>query len=370
MEITKTDIKKIKELANNPHIYNKLIKSTAPTITGYNSIKESLILSLIMGVQKQSGEYQFNAGINLLIIGSKHSGKDFFKEFLKKFGIKNKFEIINNIREENQEEIIVRLKNNKKSVIAFTEFKDDIPDRYNPMEDNISLPYSLLNCFDLIFPIENRDDDKLRANVADTLLNLNMSKNTNNNDIIDSTLLKKFIVYTNIASKPKLTEESNKVIKDYFTNTDISEYTGYFDMSYLVVESLIRLAEASAKIRLKETVDKEDAEKAVRLYTECLCEMGVIIEIDETDIYKTDIDIIKSSPSTLNIRDRDVIQYIMDEIKLLEEEYVGDAPLNVLISNLDEKYNIPEDKVKQFLKILVKKGVIYQPITGYYRRIL
>ena len=56
-----------------------------------------------------------------------------------------------------------------------------------------------------------------------------------------------------------------------------------------------------------------------------------------------------------------------EEIKLLEEEFAGDAPLNVLISNMSEKYGVSEDKTEQIVRNLVQKGVIYQPTTGYFR---
>ena len=67
--------------------------------------------------------------------------------------------------------------------------------------------------------------------------------------------------------------------------------------------------------------------------------------------------------------DRDKIQRVTEEIALLEEEYAGNAPLNVLISNMNEKYGISEDKVESIVRNLRQKGVIYEPNTGYFRRV-
>ena len=67
--------------------------------------------------------------------------------------------------------------------------------------------------------------------------------------------------------------------------------------------------------------------------------------------------------------DRDKIQRVTDEIKHLEEEYAGQAPLNVLLSNMSEKYGVSEDKTEQIIKNLVQKGVIYQPTNGYFKRV-
>ena len=112
---------------------------------------------------------------------------------------------------------------------------------------------------------------------------------------------------------------------------------------------------------LKDKVEKEDADKAVKLTLFCLRDVGVDPETGEIDA-----DIVSGgTPKS----DRDKIQRVTEEIKLLEEEYAGNAPLNVLISNMSEKYGVSEDKTEQIVRNLVQKGVIYQPTTGYFRRV-
>ena len=94
----------------------------------------------------------------------------------------------------------------------------------------------------------------------------------------------------------------------------------------------------------------------------CLKEVGVDPETGEMDV-----DIVGGgTPKS----DRDKIQRVTEEIKNLEEEYAGQAPLNVLLSNMSEKYGISEDKTEQIVKNLVQKGVIYQPTNGYFRRVV
>ena len=121
------------------------------------------------------------------------------------------------------------------------------------------------------------------------------------------------------------------------------------------------MAEASAKIKLKDKVEKEDADKAVKLTLYCLKDVGVDPETGEIDAEVLSGGTPKS--------DRDKIQRVTEEIKLLEEEFAGDAPLNVLISNMSEKYGVSEDKTEQIVRNLVQKGVIYEPSTGYFRRV-
>ena len=126
------------------------------------------------------------------------------------------------------------------------------------------------------------------------------------------------------------------------------------------LEAIIRLAEASAKIRLKDTVDKEDAQKAVRLQLACLKEVGVDPETGEIDIDKVEGRTPKS--------DRDKLQRIISEIEILEEEYAGQAPMNVLVSNMSDKYDMSEEKVDEMVRNLKHKGVIYEPTNGYLKR--
>ena len=125
------------------------------------------------------------------------------------------------------------------------------------------------------------------------------------------------------------------------------------------LEAIIRLAEASAKVKLKDKVEKEDAEKAVKLTMFCLKDVGVD---PETGILDADI-VSGGTPKS----DRGKIQKVTEEIKLLEEEFAGDAPLNVLLSNMSDKYGVSEDKTEQIVRNLKQKGVIYEPNTGYYR---
>ena len=66
--------------------------------------------------------------------------------------------------------------------------------------------------------------------------------------------------------------------------------------------------------------------------------------------------------------EREKMQKVMEEIGLLEEEYGGQAPMNVLVSNMADKYDMSEEKVESFVRNLNQKGLIYFPTTGYIKR--
>ena len=53
----------------------------------------------------------------------------------------------------------------------------------------------------------------------------------------------------------------------------------------------------------------------------------------------------------------------------VEEEYNGQAPLNVLKSNMEEKHGVSEDKVESLIRTLQQRGILYEPNSGYWKRV-
>ncbi len=51
----------------------------------------------------------------------------------------------------------------------------------------------------------------------------------------------------------------------------------------------------------------------------------------------------------------------------LEAEYNGKTPKTILISELEDRYNMSEEKVEDIIKVLKRKGLIYEPSNGYYK---
>ena len=74
--INEEDETKIKEIAKNPHIYDILIQSIAPTIYGHETVKESISLQLFGGVKKTlPGATKIRGNIHVLLVGDPGTGK-------------------------------------------------------------------------------------------------------------------------------------------------------------------------------------------------------------------------------------------------------------------------------------------------------
>ena len=76
LQLSEEDEEKILELSKDPQIYEKIIKSTAPSIRGYREVKEAIALQLFGGASKQlEDETKLRGDIHILIVGDPGIGK-------------------------------------------------------------------------------------------------------------------------------------------------------------------------------------------------------------------------------------------------------------------------------------------------------
>ena len=250
--------------------------------------------------------------------------------------------------------------NSRCSVLAAANPKFGRFNRFKALAEQIDLPAPILSRFDLIFVIEDKPERKRDAEIAEHILKTHQVSSIGYE--IEPELLRKYIAYARKNINPELTDEANTVLKEFYVSTRNSntEEEGPVPITARQLEAIIRLAEASAKLKLKDKVEREDAERAVKLQLACLRKIGVDPETGEIDIDKVEGRTPKS--------DRDKLQRVMAEIELLQEEYAGQAPRDVLITNMKEKFDVGEEKVDSIIKNLKHKGLIYEPTTGSYKR--
>ncbi|MEM2896924.1 MAG: LAGLIDADG family homing endonuclease, partial [Candidatus Bathyarchaeia archaeon] len=76
VEITPEEEEKIKELAKDPLIHHKLLRSLAPSIYGYDDIKEAILYLLFSGVPKQLPDgISIRGDANILLVGDPGTAK-------------------------------------------------------------------------------------------------------------------------------------------------------------------------------------------------------------------------------------------------------------------------------------------------------
>jgi len=86
-------------------------------------------------------------------------------------------------------------------------------------------------------------------------------------------ILRDYIAYAKVAVQPKISEDAGQaLIQEYVNMRKIGSGRGQISAYPRQLESLIRLAEAHAKMRLNDTVQVPDVEEAMR-YVYSLAEM-------------------------------------------------------------------------------------------------
>ena len=162
-------------------------------------------------------------------------------------------------------------------------------DPYRPIGSQIDMPPTLISRFDLIFAIRDLPDKKKDLKLATHILESFREPERLVPDI-EPDLMRKYIAYAKIHCKPKLSKEALCVIKDFFVTLrgkrkgDMDEGIQPVPLTARQLEAMVRIAAASARIRLSNDVTKEDAKRSVELMKFCLTQVGMDTETGEIDI--------------------------------------------------------------------------------------
>jgi replicative DNA helicase Mcm len=265
------------------------------------------------------------------------------------------------------------------SVLAAANPKLSRFDTYKPFFEQIDLPASLISRFDLFFMIRDTLDKKKDETIAAHILAthrageqlLQMSrgnKQINTAEIqliqekvspmIDTELLRKYISYARQRVFPILSHEAVEKLQEFYVGLrDQGRQTGSYTATARQLEGLVRLAEASARVRLSDEVAVEDAERAIRLVRTSLEDV-----VKDPETGRIDIDIITSGQTQSS---RDHMRTITEIIKSKSKE-MGNVPIQDVIAEALSR-GIEEEKVRDLITKLKKAGDIYEPSHGFLK---
>ncbi len=415
LKISDEDEAKIKELAADPEVYEKIIKSTAPSIQGYRDVKEAIALQLFGGSAKNlEDKTRLRGDIHILIVGDPGIGKSQMLKYVSKLAprgiytsgkgtsgvgltaaaVRDEFggwsleagalvlgdrgnvcvDELDKMRPEDRSAIhealeqqtisiakagIMATLNSRCSVLAAANPKFGRFDRYKSIAEQIDLPSPILSRFDLIFVVEDKPDVERDTKLANHILRIHQD-----NSIpfeIEPELLRKYIAYARRDIHPKLTDKAIAALQKFYVDmrSGAVDEDSPVPITARQLEALVRLSEASAKIRLGDEVTEYDAVRAITIQQNCMKQVGYDPETGKVDIDKVEGRTPKS--------DRDKMRVVTELIGELEDDYNGRTPKNILISELSDRYNMSEEKAEDMLKILKRKGIIYEPQQGYYK---
>ena len=416
LELSEEDEERILELSRDPHIHDKIINSTAPSIKGHRDVKEAIALQLFGGtVQQLEDGTRLRGDLHILIVGDPGIGKSQILKYVSKLAPRSVYtsgkgtsgagltaaavrdelggwsleagalvlgdqgnvcvDELDKMRSEDRSALhealeqqtvsiakagIMATLNTRCSVLAAANPKFGTFDQYKTLANQIDLPSPILSRFDLIFVIEDKPDVEKDRELAQHILKTHQYSNIAYD--IEPELLRKYIAYARKNIHPVLTDEANKVLEEFY----VSVRTGGVEEGTPVpitprqLEATIRLAEASAKLQLKNEVEASDAHRAINLQRRCLEKIGM-----DPDTGKIDIARVEGRTPT---SERDKMRVVQEAIKALEEEFV-EVPVNILKDHLAENHEMSEEKTDEILRILRSKGIIYEPHHGVVKRL-
>ena len=421
INISAEELEQIKSLGHDPKVYAKLISSIAPSIYGHEKVKEALILQLMGGTRKKRDDGNISRGdIHILLIGDPGSGKSQLlkrisivapksryvsgkgasgagmtasvvkDEFLRGWALEagalvltnNGICCIDELDKMSQEDTSAMhealeqqtISINKANIQATLRAETTVLaaanpklGRFDPFEmiaKQINLPSTLINRFDLIFPIRDLPSVEKDEQLATFILTLHQKQNVGKTEI-PTELIKKFVSYARQHVNPRLTDAALSEIKEYYVkmrNSGEGNEGGIkaIPISARQLEALVRLSEASARVRLSDKVTKQDAQRAIELVHFTLTQIGVDPETGKIDIDRITTGITATQRGTVSI--------IKELISELEAKIGKMIPVDDIIAAAKEK-NISEDKVDEVLASLNKWGDIFFPKPGFMQRI-
>ena len=254
--------------------------------------------------------------------------------------------------------------NARTTVIAAANPKFGRFNRHKSLPEQLDLPPTLLSRFDLIFLLLDEPDEKVDSQIAEHILRVRRGEAEVVTPKIPYDLLKKYIAYARKNVHPVLSREAMDEIKRYYVRMRRgAKRVGEDELQPIPItarqlEALIRLSEAHARMRLSETVTREDARAAIAIMEEMLR----TIAVDEEGAI--DAAILEVGKSTKKLSK---IEKLIDIIKNLEGEGEHGAPEDRVLEAAKQAGLGTEKDIRKLIEDLKRDARIYEPRAGFYR---
>ena len=418
LDISEEDERQILELAQDPKVFEKLARSIIPSVWGHEEIKRSLVLQLFGGVakthadgQKSRGDFHillvgdpgvaksatlvFMSGISpkgRYVVGKSTSGAGLTAtvvrdEYLRGWALEAGAMVLANkglvcidelekmdpndrsaMHEAMEQQTITVSKANvqatlraETSVLAAANPKFGRFDPYQAIAQQIDLPPTLINRFDVIFPLRDLPDRKKDELIATHVLFAHQSKGEEM--IVPRELFRKYVAYAKQRIKPVLSDEAVEEIKKFYVdlrNMPVSSEGTLrpIPISARQLQALIRMSEASAKMRLSMKVLLEDAKRAIDIMKYYLMQVGYDYESKTFDIDR--------GTGGMPTSQRGKVFLVRDTITKMESRMGKMIPIEELEKELEGK--LTRDEINEAIAKLDSSGDTYRPKSGYVSR--
>lgn len=246
------------------------------------------------------------------------------------------------------------------SVLAAANPKLGRFDLIEPISSQIKLAPTLLSRFDLIFVLFDTPEQELDSRISSHILNVYMDDSVATPPIPPE-LLRKYIAYARRTITPQMTQESSKALQEYYLGVRAQYNSGPnqpVPTTARQLQALMRLSVASARLRLSNIVELQDANRAIALTDACLRKVGIDQNTGNYDAGAIDTGFTKTHV--------DAISTLKTIIRDICKNNNGIAPaLDILKAATEAGLN--EDRAQKVLERMRMGTEIMEPRPGYYR---
>jgi replicative DNA helicase Mcm len=418
IEISPEDEKKIKEIAKREFIHKDIVSSIAPSIYGYEEVKEAIMYLLFGGIPKTTLEgVTIRGDIHVLLVGDPGTAKSQLLQYVARVSPRGLYtsgrgttaagltaavireraggmaleagalvlsdkgiaciDEIDKMKDEDRVAIHEAMEQQtvsvaKGGIIATLNARASILAAANPkfgryedrltVAENINIPIVILSRFDLIFIEKDRPVKETDERLSEHILTVHRTGGSAAKPPIAPDLLRKYISYARSRVHPKLTDEASKRLRDFYLK--MREQSGGAEGSPIAItprqlEALVRIAEARAKAALRNEITAMDAEAAIKIVQKSLKDVGAMREEEVVDI---DV-IMTGKPMTL----REGLASVLKLVGEMERE-TGEVEVEALYRRLESEYKINMRTAEDYVRRLEKDGTLYSPRPGYLKK--